>query len=192
MVAVAWLWAGIASSALAQEGARPVVELEAHAAGDSFSTFETRLVVGGNGARGGVERMAPGSRAGRHLGRSACHELPIPGGRSRDLRSFGGVEPYVGTRVGGLTTRLDVAGANDTASDWLVSLVAGVRWRKDIETSRGVRVAATDFIVWQEIPLTVPVGGSSGQRRDTRVTNNPAVSARVFLRVGGGRVDQDE
>jgi hypothetical protein len=104
----------------------------------------------------------------------------------RGLPSLGVVDPYVETGVGGLTTRLDVPGVDDTESDWMLPLGAGVGWRKDAETAWGARIGVTDFIVWQEVPATIPVGGSNVASDDTRVTHNVAVSAGVVLRLRRG------
>ena len=174
--------------ALAQERGVPALELGLHAGGlrgDSFSTFETRLLMGGTASaeisRGwrmgvGLDLVWVDQPATSYLYRAVLQ---------RDLPSFGGVAPYVEAGVGGLTTRLEVSGVNDTESDWLVPLVAGVRWRRGPETSWGVRVAATDFIVWEEVPCgCVNIGGPTPETGDTSAIHNLSVSVGLFFLFG--------
>jgi hypothetical protein len=181
------MWAGIASSALAQEGVRPVVEFEAHAAGlrgDSFSPFdETRLLAGGSAAvdawKGwglgvGLDAVWVDQEATSWL-----YHLRV----ERDLPSLGEVEPFLAAGVGGLTTR---SGSYDTESDWLVPLVAGLLWPGGAESAWGVRAALTDFIVWEEVPCgCVNIGGPTPKTGDTSAIHNLAISAGVFVRLGG-------
>jgi hypothetical protein len=187
MVAVGWMWAGIASSAFAQEGARPVVEFEAHAAGlrgDSFSPFdETRLLAGGSAAADawngwglgvGLDAVWVDQEAASYL-----YHLRV----ERDLPSLGRVEPFLAAGVGGLTTR---SGSYDTESDWLVPLVAGVLWPGGAESAWGVRAAMTDFVIWEEVPCgCVNIGGPTPKTGDTSAIHNLAISAGVFVRLGG-------
>ena len=175
--------------ALAQDRGVPALELGLHAGGlggDSFSTFETRLLMGGTASaeilRGwrmgvGLDLVWVDQPATSYLYRAVLQ---------RDLPSFGGVAPYVEAGVGGLTTRLDVSGVNDTESDWLMPLVAGVRWRRSPETAWGVRVAATDFVVWEEVPCgCVEIGdGPTPETGDTSAIHNLSVSVGVFFLVG--------
>jgi hypothetical protein len=179
----------VAVPALAQERGVPALELGLYAGGlrgDSFSTFETRLLVGGTA----IAEISRGWRMGVGLDLVWVDQLATSylyrAVLERDLPSFGGVGPYVEAGVGGLTTRLDVQGVNDTESDWLVPLVAGVRWRRDPKTSWGIRVAATDFIVWEEVPCgCVEIGdGPTPETGDTSATHNLSVSIGLFLLFG--------
>jgi hypothetical protein len=176
--------------AIAQDRSGPEVELGLHGAGlrgDSFSTFETRLLAGGSaiaeawkgwGLGVGLDLVWVDQEATSYLYRVSVR---------RALPSFGGVEPYLATGVGGLTTRLDVRGVHASDSDWLVPIAAGARWRKDVDTSWGVRAEFTDLVVWEEVPCDcVNIGyGPTPETGDTSATHNLAVSAGVFLRLGG-------
>lgn len=175
--------------ALAQERGGPALELGLHAGGlrgDSFSTFETRLLMGGTA----IAEVSSGWRMGVGLDLVWVDQLATSylyrAVLQRDLPSFGGVAPYVEAGVGGLTTRLDVPGASDTDSDWLVPLAAGVRWRSGPQTPWGVRVAATDFIVWEEVPCgCVEVGeGPTPETGDTSAIHNLSVSVGVLFLFG--------
>ena len=104
----------------------------------------------------------------------------------RELPSIGGLEPFLATGVGGVTTRLDVRGVHEIESDWLVPLVAGVRWRKDIVSPWGIRAEFTDMVVWEEVPCgCVNIDGPTPKTGDTSADHNLAVSLGLFVRWGG-------
>jgi hypothetical protein len=187
MVAVAWLWAGIASSALAQKEDRPVVEIEAHAAGlrgDSFTSFdETRLLAGGSAAADAWGRWSLGVGLDAvwvdQEATSWLYHLRV----GRDLPSLGKVEPFLAAGVGGLTTR---SGSYDTESDWLVPLVVGVLWPGGAESAWGVRAAVTDYVVWEEVPCgCVNIGGPTPKTGDTSAIHNLAISGGNYVYLGG-------
>jgi len=183
-----------AGSSRAQESANPkseaiALEIGLNAAGlkgDSFSDFETRLLVGGMvlanlgsgwGVEAGLDMVWVDQPATSYL-----YYLLV----QRELPALDRIEPFLATGVGGLTTRLDTRGVDETRSDWLVPLVAGLRWSRIAESHWGIRASFTDYVVWEELPLIIPVGGATSEVGETRVTHNLAFSLGLLFHVGGG------
>lgn len=154
--------------------------------GDSFSDFETRLLVGGMaianlgsgwGVEAGLDMVWVDQPATSYL-----YYLLV----QRELPTLDRIEPFAATGVGGLTTRLDTRGVDETRSDWLVPLVAGLRWSRMAESRWGIRASFTDYVVWEELPRTIPVGGATSEVGATRVTHNLAFSLGLLYHIGGG------
>lgn len=87
--------------------------------------------------------------------------------------------------VGGITSRLDVRGVEETETDWFVPLALGVAWSGVPDSPWGARVTFTDWVVFKEERLGVDIGGGPVPTGDRRAIHLAGVSAGVTYRLGG-------
>lgn len=192
---LALLSSAIAAPASAQERDGPPFEIGIHATGvrarapaEEFHPFvESRLLLGGSLYWDVASEWSLGAEMDVGWLDQPWTTYVYRAAVRRSLPAFGEVKPFLATGLGGVTTRLDVPGAQDTESDWLVPLVAGARWWSD--SSWGVGAEIVDLVVWEEVPCgCVEIGdGPTPKTGDTSATHNIGVSAGIFIRLGGSR-----
>jgi hypothetical protein len=192
-VAVALLALAVAVPAIAQERSRPSWEIDLHATGilgrQSLEGLhpldETRLLAGGIalaeltprwGLGGGLEVAWLDTEVTSYL-----YHVRV----ERRVASGGALDLVGAIGVGGITSRLDVRGVEETETDWLVPLALGVAWSGVPDSPWGVRVTFTDWVVFQEERLGVDIGGGPVPTGDRQAIHLAGISAGVTYRLGG-------
>lgn len=182
-----------AGSAGAQERGVPDLELDLHATGvggrlpaESFHPFEDpRLLFGGTVLKGVSRNWSLG--VGVEIGwvdqdwTTYVYHARV----QRRLALAGGFDLSAAAGLGGLTSRLDVRGVEETETDLLVPLAVGVAWRPDPESSWGLRATFTDWVVREEEPCgCVSIGGPLPETGEYDAVHNLGISAGVLLLLG--------
>lgn len=166
------------------------VHFGVHAAalrGDAFSEFETRLLVGGTALLDGWRGWRPGAAIGLVWLDQEATTYVYHIRMEHGWAAPGGFEPYMAFGLGGVTTRLDVTGVEDSETSLLLPLSAGTTWLPHERSSWGVRVDLADLVVRVEEPCgCVEIGdGPTPRTGEFEAVHNLAVSAGLEFRLGG-------